>query len=211
MKERFFATTVDPLFFMARTGRIPIKYPIDEMIKYYQNGHTMGDVCTKFNLCRTTLARRFKKYGISFGYKKDRREFIESINLKTDECIEWPYGKNRGYGCFRHKGVILFAHRYSYQYHIGDIPNGLFVLHKCDNPACFNPNHLFVGSTKDNMIDMMKKERCGTAKLNNEKARKIKILIKNGLSDYEIGNSFSVCHETIRCIRFNKTWKHIKI
>jgi hypothetical protein len=196
---------------MAKRGRTPTIYPIEEMAKYYINGHTMGEVCDKFSLCRTTLMRRFTKHGIPFGYPRNREDFIKSIDTKSNDCVEWPYGKTKGYGVFRARNKTFLAHRYSYEFHNGKIPDGQLVMHSCDNPCCVNPNHLSAGTMQDNMNDMMHRERCGTSKLNNEKAKKIKILIKKGKSDYEIAKIFSVCHATIRCMRFGKTWKHIKI
>ena len=79
-------------------------------------------------------------------------------------CWEWQGKINEsGYGSFqeREKGKKkdLRAHRESYRIFIGDIPQGLYVLHKCDNPACCNPDHLFLGTHSDNMQDMLKKGR----------------------------------------------------
>ena len=92
------------------------------------------------------------------------RRFWEKVN-KTDTCWNWTGSKrNKGYGAFvfaRPDGKVVQgrAHRFSYEIHKEEIPKGLFVLHKCDNPACVNPDHLFLGTNQDNVDDMMRKGR----------------------------------------------------
>lgn len=65
-----------------------------------------------------------------------------------------------------------FAHRFSYRLHYGDIPEKMFICHSCDNPGCVNPNHLFLGSPKDNVEDALKKGRWGTPAMLSERAKK---------------------------------------
>lgn len=79
---------------------------------------------------------------------------------KTDTCWIWTGAKQgHGYGCFRVGDKRIGAHRYSYQIHNGDIPDGLFVCHTCDNMFCVNPEHLWLGTAKQNTSDMLRKGR----------------------------------------------------
>lgn len=79
-------------------------------------------------------------------------------------CWLWTrYSNTHGYGVMRVRPMNILAHRLAWMIHMGDIPSGLYVLHKCDTPACVNPGHLFLGTRNDNMNDMAKKGRSGRA------------------------------------------------
>jgi hypothetical protein len=93
---------------------------------------------------------------------------------RPDECWEWQAKSKHefGYGLFRvggRKGTLEYAHRISWKLCYGYIPKGLCVLHKCDNPLCINPSHLFLGTQLDNIKDTVSKNR--TAKGNMNGAR----------------------------------------
>jgi len=91
--------------------------------------------------------------------------FWAKVAKTEDGCWNWTASKrHKGYGAFcyyRDDGTLVQgrAHRYSWEIHNGDIPDGMFVLHSCDNPACVNPDHLFLGTNQDNVDDMMRKGR----------------------------------------------------
>lgn len=76
-----------------------------------------------------------------------------------DECWLWTSGTWKGYGKVYRDGKRIPAHKFSYELENGEVPDGLHVLHHCDNPSCVNPSHLFAGTHKDNMHDMIAKGR----------------------------------------------------
>jgi hypothetical protein len=94
--------------------------------------------------------------------------FWGRVNIKSqDECWNWTGGLDgNGYGRLDFKGKRYGSHRLSYILSIGDIPGGMFVCHKCDNPLCCNPSHLFIGTLQDNNADRVKKGRSATGNRN---------------------------------------------
>lgn len=132
-----------------------------------------------------------------------RLAFYSKPNHATG-CIVWTGSTvARGYGNIRIDGTMQRTHRVAYKIYIGDIPDGMSVLHRCDNPPCINPNHLFVGTTQDNSDDMLSKgrgvfmrgEQHGCAKLTRKTVRQIKrgtmgqrkIAAKYGISQTHVG------------------------
>lgn len=85
--------------------------------------------------------------------------FFEKVR-KTETCWEWTACLNsKGYGTMAVLGRPVLAHRLSYEFHKGKIPEGLYVCHHCDNPKCVNPDHLFTGTNQDNQNDCVSKGR----------------------------------------------------
>lgn len=82
------------------------------------------------------------------------------IAVSTEDCIEWDgYLNNRGYGRRSVGGISGYVHRFAWEEEHGPIPEGAHVLHRCDNPPCFNVDHLFLGSALENSRDMVAKGR----------------------------------------------------
>lgn len=89
----------------------------------------------------------------------DKERFWPKVQ-KTETCWLWTASANeQGYGRMTVNGKGVAAHRYSYELAYGPIPDGLNVLHRCDRPACVRPDHLFVGTQADNVVDMVTKGR----------------------------------------------------
>ena len=134
-------------------------------------------------------------------------------------CWEWIGCKDgSGYGLISLNGKMVKTHRLAWELTYGSIPNGLFVCHHCDNPACINPEHLFLGTNKDNMQDKIKKgrrngggpakgERNGAAKISCKDAVEIRRLHENGLSGRKIADKFGISDSQIFRIILNQCWK----
>lgn len=136
--------------------------------------------------------------------------------VKTNTCWIWN-GKmaGNGYGQFLINYKGKYAHRFSYELHKGEIPKGLCVCHTCDNPPCVNPNHLWLGTRKQNSQDMTRKgrhvnnrgENAGMAKLSWKQIDKIRRLyIPRKYGRYKLGIDFGVSPSTIRAIIKKETW-----
>ena len=93
------------------------------------------------------------------NYPPAKERLFQRVD-KSGECWLWTGGKTYdGYGMMKVDGRQTYVHRFSYQLHKGEIPEGMFVCHSCDVPNCVNPDHLWLGSPADNTADMFKKGR----------------------------------------------------
>jgi hypothetical protein len=95
-------------------------------------------------------------------HESDIDAYTYSVIKKSDnECWGWSgyINKGNGYAYFCFQGKVISAHRFSYSYFKDFIPESLFVCHSCDQKICTNPDHLFLGTPKDNTHDMIKKGR----------------------------------------------------
>ena len=94
-----------------------------------------------------------------------RRTFETLVTVDTDECVVWPHARHRqGYGNLFVGRRFTLVHRLAWERLLGDIPAGMRVLHRCDNPPCFNVRHLFLGTQRDNIQDMIDKGRANRSR-----------------------------------------------
>ena len=140
--------------------------------------------------------------------------------LNENQCWEWN-GKLDAYGYgYLYDKKPLKAHRVSYEIHYAEPLNDLQCLHKCDNPSCVNPLHLFAGTNLDNVRDKVKKGRCytgyqkgesnGASKLADSDVIKIRKLYQSGkYTTIKLGHLYNVNRSTISYIINNKTYKHL--
>ena len=160
-----------------------------------------------------------------FHNSKDRMKPVSeafSEKYEIDEetgCWNWVASKMRtGYGQFNPRnGKIVTAHRYSYKIHKGEIPDGLFVCHTCDNRACVNPDHLWLGTCAENLEDMKRKgrsykpgvigERNGSSKVTEKDVVEIR---RSNLLLSEVAKKYGISETAASNIRNFKTWKHVR-
>lgn len=128
-------------------------------------------------------------------------------------CWEWTASKTRGYAVIRANGRWCRANRVSYDLYCGPIADGMHVLHRCDNPACVNPEHLFLGTNADNMADKVAKGRQlpgsahSLAKLTD--ADVLAIRNAEGVTQLALATKYGVGQQQISRIRSGKRWAHL--
>ncbi len=161
------------------------------------------------------------------------------VRTGDDSCWDWQaYKDGNGYGHFAVWDPIqkvtfgYLVHRISYWLHTGEDPGDLFVCHKCDNPSCSNPKHLFLGTMEDNRQDMIAKrrsafgdrngsrtrperkalgERNGHAKLTCDKVVEIRHAYQQGrLSQRKLAKLYNVSKGVIDDVVNHRTWKHVE-
>jgi len=149
------------------------------------------------------------------------KRFWKHVNkLGENDCWEWlaschPYGYGQieiGTGGYKRP---YLAHRISWIIHNGEIPVGLCILHKCDNPSCVNPVHLFLGTKADNTHDMINKGRMSRgekhpgAKLTPTDVKEIRQLRTQGVRAILISEIYNINRDYVYEIARKETWKHI--
>jgi hypothetical protein len=150
------------------------------------------------------------------GRKKASLEerFFEKVK-KGDGCWEWTANKNnKGYGMLGgpkkpdSKGRLMLAHRVSYQLAHGDIPKGRWVLHRCDNAGCVNPEHLFLGDNTANVRDMHSKGR-GWGGIGPDTAYAILWMRASGFSRKQVMAEYGVALDVVKHVTARRTWKSL--
>ena len=130
------------------------------------------------------------------------------VNKETN-CWEWTGAINSaGVGVFVFEKVYHTVHRVAAQLWLKTYRSNLFVCHKCDNPCCFNPVHLFMGTAQDNSNDMIRKNRKPT-KLKESNIQQIREFRKQGKTQKWVADYYSIKRETISKIDRGIRWNHV--
>lgn len=140
--------------------------------------------------------------------------FWEKVDRGSpDGCWLWRGSLSNGYGQIHVPGkrAMVRTHRVSWELHHGAIPRGLWVLHRCDNPPCVNPGHLFLGTRTDNIVDMAKKSRHRRQKIGPQRAAEILREWQAGWwrTRTQIAEAEGVALGTISAILRNKTYRYV--
>ncbi len=146
---------------------------------------------------------------------------MNNRDWRDTPCIKWPGRLNRGgYGVLAMGGKRYRMHRLFWEAAYGPIPEGLFVCHRCDNPACCNPSHLFLGTNTDNVADRQAKgrshrwngKRRGEAnprvRLTEGQVKMIRDQLSAGRQHKEIAEDFDVSRSTISMISSGAIWSY---
>src|SRR5262245_20794851 len=145
----------------------------------------------------------------------------ETMSDIWKDCIEWDsYRTKAGYAVITNggpgkgnrgsRGKRMYVHRLTWIEHVGPIPQGMHVLHKCDNPSCVNIEHLFLGTHRDNMIDMTVKRRNSKLRLLPEQVRDIRKRLAAGEGFASIGRRYNVTRQLVFRINQRLAWAHFE-
>jgi len=146
--------------------------------------------------------------------ESDKDYIAARVSIDASGCWIWKLSTHNGYGRMVRGGRSWPAHAFSYKAHVGEIPSGLQVNHKCHNRACVNPDHLYAGTQKENMADMVaagrqpdvRGEASATSKLTEAEVREI--LRMPGIAKHA-AERFGISISLVYAIRKRAIWKHI--
>ncbi len=172
----------------------------------------------KVGIARSIRALHGRRYTTAGPPKSVEARFFEKVCFGPGQCWYWIASIGAGgYGSFLAMDEVK-AHRVSYRIHHGAIPEGMMVLHRCDNPPCVNPDHLFLGTQFDNMRDMSAKKRGVNtpqhgednpmSRLTKESVRWIRSLYATGeRSMKSLAADYGVTTATVWRAIHNKSWR----
>ncbi len=134
-----------------------------------------------------------------------------AIRDENTGCLVWQGSKAKGgYGQITYRRMLMRTHRLAWEAHHGPVPQGRYVCHACDNPACAAIEHLFLGTPKENYRDMRKKGRARyNAKLTQEDVSEIRARLAAGESAATIARGSSVRYDQILAIKNGRAWREI--
>jgi hypothetical protein len=181
--------------------------------QYWEKGLTTREIGDIAGVWHTTILKAMQEHHIPRrprSWRPTRIRFWEKVKTGLhDDCWIWQaYISPLGYGQFRLDGQDMPASRASWIIVNGEIPKGLYVCHHCDNPACVNPAHLFLGTQADNMQDAMRKERVNS-KLTRADVIEIQQRVEAGEDHDQIASDYPVKKQAIDNIASGFHWSWV--
>ena len=147
-----------------------------------------------------------------------KERLLKKRAIGKDGCWNFTACRNKcGYGIIRYDGQMRLTHRVSYEVFVKKIPCGMCVCHACDNPKCFNPAHLFIGTHQDNMADCVSKKRNaeqkgelnGNSVLDKYQVMEIFHRCNNGEIKAHIAKEYGVKPGQVSKIFHGREWNHV--
>lgn len=199
----------------------------------YLAGETCADIAARYGVDPETVRYHLRRQGVTLRSRSYRKpmpvptwdEFFASRTRAAAECINWKGSRDKsGYGRLNCRALpgLVFAHRVSWRLAYGEFDHSLRVLHKCDNPSCVRPSHLFLGTQADNVADMVAKGRIAPptirfgasnpqSRLTDDTVRQIRRAVSSGeCSQIEAARLFAVSPMTVsRAVR-RQSWSHVE-
>ena len=153
---------------------------------------------------------------LSLLTEQDSTKFHQKVFKRPDGCWEWcGYRTKTGYGQMNVRGTVLYAHRVSHALHYRVDPGLLHVCHSCDRPWCVNPEHLWLGTQRQNMADMAHKQRASAgerrpaAKLCPDDVHAIRDCLAAGMKVTSIARQFKISQRVVSGIKSGELWRSV--
>lgn len=188
---------------------------------YKEKWMSLGEIADHFGVAESTIYTWLDKNDIEIHHHGPaEKRFNEQYERDSESgCWIWTGTRHEhGYGQIGVDGKTIGAHRYSYKLHNGEIPDGAFICHKCHNPPCVNPDHLYAGDAETNAQDAVDNgdwprltgEKSPGSKLNRETVIEIRNVYREGNSTVsELADSYDVSTGTISRAINGKAWAHV--
>jgi len=202
-----------------------------EVYEMYKDGASFASIINALGVSESsvyfiTSGRRYQHLNLERILKertlpsesdlRPKNRILRSTELDLiSGCWNWTGTKTNNYGYMRVRGVSKRSHRVSYEDFVGSIPDGMLVCHKCDNPSCCNPDHLFLETQDENMADRGRKRRqaigssIGSTNLTEKDVADIWMMLVSGMSNRSISKVSMASESVVSKIKRRRYWTHV--